>query len=358
MYLPSQAPDEPGLVRQSVRRACSGAKLIATELLAFAGCPQTIGVFVTPEDGPPRQADHPTRASLMPPMLLRALAPLALILLHTHSVEAQRRGGFRVSGSGYGTTARLLPDNGDPAGELTWYCGSTEGVDVRLGPEGDRRPLVSYVVWRFDELKADTAFLIRSALRRGDRLHFSSRAASAARLTIRLLGTDPGQPGVEYSYGLPSAGRVLSRLSCASGLDAPPGERRADWPPPEGLVPNPPDSISRGTIKNAAGAGVELSEVEEVPVVINAAEMLRQLSRLFPVTLRDAGATGDVMARFLVLEDGRVDPASITIRSAPDERFRSSLLELLPVLHFRPARVKGRPVKVWVEQPILFAVQS
>ena len=290
-------------------------------------------------------------------MLIRALAPLALILLHTHSVEAQRGGGFRVSGDGYATTARLMPDNGDPAGELSWECSSTETVEVRVGPEGERRPLVSYVIWRFDELKADTAFLIRSALRRGDRLHFTSRAASTARLTIRLLGTDPGQPGVEYSYGLPSAGRVLSRLPCAS-LDTPPGDRRADWPPPEGLVPNPPDSISRGTTQNSPEAGVELSEVENAPTLINAAEVVRQLSRLYPMALRDAGVPGEVVARFLVLEDGRVDPASISISSASDERFRSPVLELLPVLHFRPGRIAGRPVKVWVEQPIIFALPA
>src|SRR5688572_109139 len=78
-------------------------------------------------------------------MLLRALAPLALILLHTHSLEAQRGGGFRISGDGYATTARLLPDNGDPAGELTWHCASNDWVEVRLGPEVKRRPLVSYV---------------------------------------------------------------------------------------------------------------------------------------------------------------------------------------------------------------------
>jgi TonB family protein len=302
-------------------------------------------------------------------MLLRALATFALILLHTHPVEAQRGGRFRVSGDGYGTTARLLPDNGDPAGELSWYCSSSQWVEVRLGPEGDPGrgraalqpprhppgPLVSYVIWRFDEMKADTAFLIRSTLRREDRLHFTSRAATAARLTIRLLGTDPGQPGVEYAYDLPSAARVLSRLPCAS-LDTPPGARRADWPPPEGLVANPPDSISRGTTKNSLTGGVELSQVEEAPAVINAAEMQRQLSWLYPVALRDT--TGQVVARFLVLEDGRVDPASITIRSAPHESIGSRVLELLPILHFRPARIRGRPVKVWVEQTIVFASQA
>jgi TonB family protein len=330
--------------------------------VSFAGCLQTIGVFVTLLVL--RCKLIILASPIAPRMLLRALAPLALILLHTHSVEAQRGGRFRVSGDGYGTTARLLPDNGDPAGELSWYCSSSQGVEVRLGPEGDPRqpplyppgrPLVSYVIWRFDELKADTAFLIRSTLRREDRLHFTSRAATAARLTIRLLGTDPGQPGVEYDYGLPSAGRVLSRLPCAS-LDTPPGERRADWPPPEGLVPNPPDSISRGTTRNSLTGGVELSQVEEAPAAINAAEMQRQLSRLYPPALRDT--TGQVVARFLVLEDGRVDPASITIRSASHEGFRSRVLELLPILHFRPARVKGRPVKVWVEQPIVFAVPA
>ena len=291
-------------------------------------------------------------------MLLRALAPLAMILVQSNSVEAQRGRGFQVSGEGYATTARLLPDNGDPAGELSWWCPSNDWVEVRLGPEAERRPLVSYVIWRFDELKADTAFLLRSTLRREDLRHFNSQAASAARLTIRLLGTDPGQPGVEYSYGLPSAVKVLSRLPCVSGLDSPSRERPVSWPPPEGLVPNPPDSISRGTSRNSPEAGVELGEVEEAPVMINASDIRRQLSRLYPPELQYAGVNGQVMVRFLILEDGRLDPASITVTSASDERFKAPVLALLPVLHFRPARIKGRPVKVWVEQPIIFAVPA
>jgi TonB family protein len=292
-------------------------------------------------------------------MLLRALAPLALILLHAHSVEAQRGGRFRISGDRYATNARLLPTDGDSLGVVSWYCSSAAGAEVRLGPEAGPHPLVSYVIWRFDEQKADTAFMIRSVLRRGDHLHFLSQAATAARLTIRMLGTDPGQPGVEYHYELPSAGIPLSRLPCLSDQADTRGERRADWPPPEGLVPNPPDSISRRTTKrSSAEAGFELSEVEEAPRVINGSDVQRQLSRLYPPDLRNAGVSGQVMARFLILEDGRVDPASITISSATHDGFRAPVLSLLPVLHFRPARVKGRPVKVWAEQPVTFALPA
>lgn len=123
-------------------------------------------------------------------------------------------------------------------------------------------------------------------------------------------------------------------------------------------MPNPPDSISRGTTRNSPQGGFEVSQVEEGPAVTNVPEMLRQLSRVNPVAVRNAGGTGQVVARFLVLEDGRLDPASIIIRSASPEGLRSPVLELLPVMHFRPARVNGRPVKVWVEQPIIFAVEE
>ena len=81
-----------------------------------------------------------------------------------------------------------------------------------------------------------------------------------------------------------------------------------------------------------------------------------QLARNYPPLLRDAGVTGTVQVRFRVLEDGRVDAASIQITSSTHEQFNEPTMRAVRALRFRPAKVNGRPVKVWVEQPIQWTV--
>ncbi|HEX2208387.1 MAG TPA: TonB family protein [Longimicrobium sp.] len=100
----------------------------------------------------------------------------------------------------------------------------------------------------------------------------------------------------------------------------------------------------------------ELSAVEELPRPTNGSDFQRQLARNYPPLLRDAGVTGTVQVRFRVMEDGRVDAESIQITSSTHEQFNDPTTRAVRSLRFRPARVNGRPVKVWVEQPIQWTV--
>jgi protein TonB len=100
----------------------------------------------------------------------------------------------------------------------------------------------------------------------------------------------------------------------------------------------------------------ELSAVEEMPSLSNRSDFARQLQRNYPPLLRDAGVAGTVQVRFRVLEDGRVDGESIQITSSTHEQFNDPTMRAVRVLRFRPAKVNGRPVKVWVEQPIQWTV--
>lgn len=100
----------------------------------------------------------------------------------------------------------------------------------------------------------------------------------------------------------------------------------------------------------------ELSAVEELPRPTNSSDFQRQLARNYPPLLRDAGVTGTVQVRFRVLEDGRVDGESIQITNSTHEQFNDPTMRAVRALRFRPARVNGRPVKVWVEQPIQWTV--
>lgn len=100
----------------------------------------------------------------------------------------------------------------------------------------------------------------------------------------------------------------------------------------------------------------ELSAVEELPSLSNRADFGRQLARNYPPLLRDAGVTGTVQVRFRVLEDGRVDGESIQITNSTHEQFNDPTMRAVRAMRFRPAKVNGRPVKVWVEQPIQWTV--
>ncbi|HEX8430605.1 MAG TPA: TonB family protein [Longimicrobium sp.] len=63
----------------------------------------------------------------------------------------------------------------------------------------------------------------------------------------------------------------------------------------------------------------------------------------YPELLRDAGVGGSVNARFVVLADGTVDPASIAIIQA-DDMFRNGAVLALSRLRFTPALADGAPV--------------
>ncbi|MBW3570487.1 MAG: TonB family protein [Gemmatimonadetes bacterium] len=100
----------------------------------------------------------------------------------------------------------------------------------------------------------------------------------------------------------------------------------------------------------------ELSAVEELPRPTNTSDLTRQLARNYPPLLRDAGVTGTVHVRMGVQPDGRVDESSIQITNSTHEQFNDPTIRAVRVLRFRPAKVNGRPVPVWVDLPIQWTV--
>jgi TonB family protein len=100
--------------------------------------------------------------------------------------------------------------------------------------------------------------------------------------------------------------------------------------------------------------GYELSGVEEQPRPLNLAELGRALERLYPPHLRDTRQAGSVHVRMRVDAEGVVTSAVVTESS--DQAFNAPTVEAVRTLRFRPARVKGRPVAVWVVLPIQWQV--
>lgn len=117
--------------------------------------------------------------------------------------------------------------------------------------------------------------------------------------------------------------------------------------------------VAQSTVEREAPADegtYELTAVEDLPSLRNRSDFARQLERNYPPLLRDAGVTGTVQVRFRVLEDGRVDGESITITNSTHEQFNDPTMRAVRAMRFSPAKVNGRPVKVWVEQPITWQV--
>lgn len=102
----------------------------------------------------------------------------------------------------------------------------------------------------------------------------------------------------------------------------------------------------------------ELSAVEEQPSLSNSSEIQRQLSRQYPPLLRDAGVTGTVTLRMRVMEDGTVDPSSVSVENSTQEGFADAAKHVVERMRFRPAKVGGKAVKVWVTLPVTFQLQT
>jgi TonB family protein len=102
--------------------------------------------------------------------------------------------------------------------------------------------------------------------------------------------------------------------------------------------------------------GYELSEVEDLPAPINAQAFSTVLARSYPPELRNRAVEGYVQVRFRVELDGTISYP--TVVSTSDPAFTSPILSALTMLRFRPGRVGGRPVRTWVEQPIIWTVRG
>jgi TonB family protein len=101
----------------------------------------------------------------------------------------------------------------------------------------------------------------------------------------------------------------------------------------------------------------ELSAVEVMPQVTNTVEIQRMLERNYPPELSNATVPGRVMLRFRVLENGRVDSASVQVTATSHQAFNEPAIRAVRRLALTPALVGGRPVKVWVELPIAFLTE-
>lgn len=168
------------------------------------------------------------------------------------------------------------------------------------------------------------------------------------------------QPAARPDLVAASSSPDVSPAVDASPTTAPSTTTAPKEPPSPSLSDAPAGSTSTASdgerVSPPDEGTYEVSAVEEKPELTNPSDVARAQQRNYPPLLRDAGITGAVHLRYRVLEDGRVDRNSFSITSSTHEAFNDPSIRSVDRARYRPGRVGGRPVKVWVEWPLTWQV--
>jgi TonB family protein len=78
----------------------------------------------------------------------------------------------------------------------------------------------------------------------------------------------------------------------------------------------------------------------------------------FPAALKNDQQRGEVVARFVVDVNGRVDMDTFEVVSSTDPRFVQAVRDAVSLTRFVPAELGGRKVKQVVQVPFIFAVRN
>ena len=78
----------------------------------------------------------------------------------------------------------------------------------------------------------------------------------------------------------------------------------------------------------------------------------------YPASLRDAGVKGEVLAQFVVGENGRYEGGTLKILSSSNPAFSEAVKRALPGMRFSAAQIGGQKVKQLVQMPFQFNLKS
>ena len=79
---------------------------------------------------------------------------------------------------------------------------------------------------------------------------------------------------------------------------------------------------------------------------------------VYPPVLKSAGVEGRVSLRFVVGIDGRPELGTIQVLSSTNKAFESPAIEAIKKSRFKPAKIRGAPVRQLVDQAVRFSLQG
>jgi protein TonB len=78
----------------------------------------------------------------------------------------------------------------------------------------------------------------------------------------------------------------------------------------------------------------------------------------YPTGLKAAGVEGRVTLRFVVGTDGKVEPNTVQVLSSTNKAFEEPAITAIKASIFKPAKIRGQPVRQLVEQAVAFKLSG
>ena len=108
---------------------------------------------------------------------------------------------------------------------------------------------------------------------------------------------------------------------------------------------------------NGDGHGSAADQVYSEATVDERAEIVSAAPLEYPPALRQAGLQGRVTVQAVIDTLGRAEPASLKVIARPNTAFDESARAYVLNAVFRPARVKGRAVRVLIRVPVDYRIE-
>ena len=124
----------------------------------------------------------------------------------------------------------------------------------------------------------------------------------------------------------------------------------------EGVLNNRALAFGPVTTAGSGSVGVEavvLAGEADVP-----AEVVHQPAPRYPPALQHAGLEGRVVLEFIIDTTGHVEPGSLRVLERSRPGFDGSAVETILASLFRPAQVRGRPVRQRTIQAVVFRIRD
>ena len=97
-------------------------------------------------------------------------------------------------------------------------------------------------------------------------------------------------------------------------------------------------------------------QLSEQPGIKSGQQAQKAILRSYPRSLLDAGIGGSVQVRFVVGDDGKVDPATVEVVAATVNALGDAAIKAVQAIEFIPGRKDGSAVRTLVVMPIVYGV--
>jgi periplasmic protein TonB len=125
----------------------------------------------------------------------------------------------------------------------------------------------------------------------------------------------------------------------------------------KGVAGGSANGVKGGTGKEG-DTGKEAGPVHEGPYmefqVEKPVEKIGGEAPEYPLSLRDNGVTGKVLAQFVVGENGRYEGGTLKILESSNPAFTAAVKDALPRMRFSAAQIGGKKVSQLVQMPFVF----